>query len=68
MACPPLPSTQPGEGPPSGITLQDGLQESHLCPDAHSWSPSCLPGQHNQGWVSLGISFSKIPEGARFSL
>lgn len=25
-------------------------------------------GQHNQGWVSLGISFSKMPEGARFSL
>lgn len=25
-------------------------------------------GQHNQGWVSLGISFFKMPEGARFSL
>ena len=24
--------------------------------------------QHSQGWVSLGISFSKTPEGARFCL
>lgn len=24
--------------------------------------------QHSRGWVSLGISFSKTPDGARFSL
>lgn len=25
-------------------------------------------GQHNRGWVPLGISFSKMPEGAMLSL
>lgn len=38
---------------------------------AHALTPTpgihCLLGQHSQVRVSLGISFSKMPEGARFS-
>lgn len=37
-----------------GITLQDGLQEFHLCPNTHSWSPSCLLGAAQPGLGLLG--------------
>ena len=36
------------------------------CPVLVSELPSWA--QHNWGWVSLGVSFSKMPEDARFSL
>lgn len=35
--------------------------------DAHSWDLSCRLGAAQPSWVSLGISISKMPEGARFS-
>lgn len=49
-----FPSIQPGELPPSGITLQDGLWEFPLCPDTHSWSLNCLLGPAQPGLNVLG--------------
>lgn len=72
----PLPRRPPHPALPSASSLGRHLLQElpskmasrSLCPDTHSWSLSGLLGQHSQGWVSLGISFSKTPEGARFSL
>lgn len=50
----PSPSIQPGAVPPSGIALQDGLQESPFCPDTHSWSLSSLLGAAQAGLGVLG--------------
>lgn len=68
----PRPVLPPGIPPGRGL-----LQESPsrmvsgnflftLTPTPVSELPS--QGLYSQGWVSLGISFSKTPEGARFSL
>lgn len=65
MVCP-SPSIQPGELPPSGITLQDGLWEFPLSPDTHSWSLTCLlavaqPGLSECPWGSAFPRCQKVP-------
>lgn len=53
MVCP-SPSIQPGELPPSGTTLQDGLWEFPLSPGTHSWSLTCLLAVAQPGLSVLG--------------